>query len=135
MKLFAVLQRMLIAGAMSVSLSGLSMLAHAEEWAGLYLGKVSGQPSQLTLNRAGVDVIGVLDTEGYRYKVEGNLQDGKLIGFCRDIKTGKTGQLSAVSTDRAIIIRVILPGFHRPARLVFERAENSHRIFTKIAMR
>jgi hypothetical protein len=134
MKCLKLLQRLLIAGAMSVSLLGFSVV-HAEEWAGLYHGKVSGQPSQLTLNRAGVDVIGVLDTEGYRYKVEGNVQNGKLIGFCRDIKTGKTGQLSAVTLDKSIIIRVVLPGFYRPVRLVFERAENSQRVFTQIAMR
>ncbi|MFC3151684.1 hypothetical protein ACFOEK_11660 [Litoribrevibacter euphylliae] len=135
MQFLKVLQRVLIAGALSVSLLSVVTHVHAAEWAGLYHGKVSGQPSQLTLNRAGVDVIGVLDTEGYRYKVEGNLQDGKLIGFCRDIKTGETGQLSAVSTDKLIIIKVILPGFYRPARLVFERATDSKHVFTQVAMR
>lgn len=135
MQFLKVLQRLLIAGAMSVSLFGIATHVNAAEWAGLYHGKVSGQPSQLTLNRTGSDVIGILDTEGYRYKVEGNLQDGKLLGFCRDIKTGKTGQLSAVSTDQLIIIKVVLPGFYRPARLVFERASDSKHIFTQVAMR
>jgi hypothetical protein len=105
------------------------------EWAGLYHGKVSGQPSQLTLNRAGTDIIGVLDAKGHRYKVEGNLQQGKLIGFCRDTKTGKTGQLSAVTIKGAVIIKVVLPGFHRPARLVFEKTEKASSIFTQLAMR
>lgn len=135
MNLVNTVRNLLIAGAMSVSLLSISVSAQATEWAGLYLGKVSGQPSQLTLNRAGTDIIGVLDTEGYRYKLEGNLQKGKLIGFCRDIKTGKTGQLSAVSTKDAIILKVILPGYHRPARLVFERAEETNNIFSQIASR
>lgn len=135
MKPLSMLRRVLLAIVVLLTCSGYSLITHAQEWAGLYHGKVSGKPSQLTLNRAGSDVIGVLDSNGYRYKVQGNLQNGKLIGFCRDSKTGKIGQLSAVSTDRSIILKVILPGFHRPARLIFERAENSHRVFTQLAMR
>lgn len=108
-------------------------VSFAQEWAGLYHGKVSGQDSQLTLNRAGSDVIGILDSEGFRYKLEGSLQQGKLVGFCRDIKTGKVGQLSASTTTNLIIISVTLPGFHRPARLIFKRAEGVDPIFSEVA--
>jgi hypothetical protein len=111
----------------------LASFSYSQEWAGLYHGKVSGKDSQLTLNRAGSDVIGILDSEGFRYKLEGSLQHGRLIGFCRDIKTGKVGQLSASTTTDVIIISVVLPGYHRPARLVFKRAEGVDPIFSEVA--
>ena len=110
-----------------------------QEWAGLYVGQVSGAASQLTLNRTGNDIIGILDTQGYRYKVEGNLQQGKLVGFCQDITNGKVGLLSATLLRNAsaspenIIIHVVLPGSHRSTRLVFERAETVDSFFSEIA--
>ncbi|GAA3919822.1 hypothetical protein [Litoribacillus peritrichatus] len=133
MQRLSILRRVFSSFILLLLLTSISVVGHAREWAGLYHGKISGQPSQLTLNRAGNDIIGVLDTEGYRYKLEGNIQQGKLIGFCRDIKSGETGQLSASVTKDVIIIRVVLPGYHRPARLVFERADDTSSIFTKMA--
>ena len=135
MKGMSFLGRFLTISFLSLFTLGLSIGSQASEWAGLYHGKVSGQPSQLTLNRAGNDIIGVLDTEGYRYKLEGNLQKGKLVGFCRDTRTGETGQLSATVAKDLIILRVILPGHHRPARLIFQRADDTSSVFTLMASR